>query len=285
MVLRKEMRGAEQMKIRILSENTTADERLECEHGLSVLVQMQNAVILFDTGCGGMFMRNAQKLGIDLTQVTHVILSHGHYDHAGGIPDFLSMNKTASVYLRKESLSPVFAVRAAGETEYIGVPQELADCNRLVFSHDGMTIAPGVTLFSDFTLSEPIPETNRGLMRTEQGQLMPDDFIHEQSAGLIQDGKSLLLTGCSHHGIINIMKDYHQKTGGYPDCVLGGFHLHSHTHGKAADQLIQHTAEYLAGTPSTYLTCHCTGQPSFDALKELLGDQLQYVSAGQTRSL
>ncbi|MGI6726447.1 MAG: MBL fold metallo-hydrolase [Christensenellales bacterium] len=273
------------MKITILSENTTADERLECEHGLSVLVQMQNAVILFDTGCGGMFIRNAQKLGIDLAQVTHVILSHGHYDHAGGIPEFLSMNKTASVYMRKESLSPVFAVRARGEAEYIGVPQELADSNRLVFSRDGMTIAPGVTLYSDFTRSESIPETNRGLMRTEQGQLVPDDFIHEQAAGFVQGSQSLLLTGCSHHGIINIMRDYHQKTGGFPDFVLGGFHLHSHTRGKAEDHLIRHTAEYLAGTPSTYLTCHCTGQPSYDALKQLLGEQLQYASAGQTLSL
>ena len=273
------------MKITILSENTTHDERLECEHGLSVLVQMQNALVLFDTGCGGMFIRNAQKLGVDLSQVTHVILSHGHYDHAGGIPDFLSINKTASVYMRKESLLPAFTIRAAEETEYIGVPQELADCNRLVFSYDGMTIAPGITLYSDFMLSEPIPGTNRGLMKTQQGQLMPDDFIHEQAASFIHGGKSLLLTGCSHHGIINIMKDYHQKTSKYPDFVLGGFHLHSHTHGKAEDQLIQHTAEYLAGTPSTYLTCHCTGKPSFDALKQLLGEQIQYIAAGQTLSL
>lgn len=273
------------MKTTVLSENTAVDEHLECEHGLSVLVHMQNAVVLFDTGCGDMFIRNAQKLDVDLAQVTHVILSHGHYDHAGGIPDFLSMNETAPVYMRKEALLPIYAVRAAGETEYIGVPQTLADSNRLVFSHDGMTVAPGITLYSDFLCSEAIPDTNRGLMRMEQGQLTPDDFIHEQAACLIQDDKSLLLTGCSHHGIINIMKDYHQKTGGFPDYVLGGFHLHSHTYGKADDQLIRRTADYLASTPSTYLTCHCTGQPSFDALKQLLGERIQYVSAGQTLTL
>lgn len=273
------------MKITVLSENTVADERLECEHSLSVLVQMQSAVILFDTGCGGMFIRNAQKLGLDLTRVTHVVLSHGHYDHAGGIPDFLTMNTTASVYMRKEALSPVYSVRAAGETDYIGVPQELADSNRLVFSHDQMTIAPGVTLYSDFMRSEAIPETNRGLMRMERGQLIQDDFIHEQAASLVQGGQSLLITGCSHQGIINIMKDYHLKTGGFPDYVLGGFHLHSHTYGKAEDQIIRHTADYLASTPSIYLTCHCTGQPSFDALKQLLGEQIQYISAGQTLTL
>lgn len=273
------------MKITILSENTVADERLECEHGLSVLVQMQSAIVLFDTGCGSMFMRNAEKLGIDLTQVTHVILSHGHYDHAGGIPEFLKINKTASVFLRKEALSPVYAIRASGEAEYIGVPENLADSSRLVFSHDGMTIAPGITLYSDFKLSEPIPETNQGLVKAEEGQLAPDDFLHEQAACFAENGRSLLLTGCSHHGIINIMKDYYQKTGEFPDLVLGGFHLHSHTHGKAEDQVIQHTADYLAGTSSTYLTCHCTGQPSFDALKQLLGGQIQYASAGQTINL
>ena len=273
------------MKITILLENTVADERLECEHGLSVLVQMQNAVVLFDTGSSGMFLRNAEKMGIDLTQVTHAILSHGHYDHAGGIPEFLSINKTASVYLRKEALSPTYAIRANGDADYIGVPEKLADSSRLVFSHDGMTLAPGVTLHSDFKLSEPIPDTNNGLVKVEKGQMIPEDFIHEQAASLTEDGKTLLLTGCSHHGIINIMKDYYQKTGAFPDLVLGGFHLHSHTRGKAEDHIIQHTADYLAGTSSTYLTCHCTGQPSFDALKQLLGDQLQYASAGQTLSL
>ncbi len=273
------------MKITVLAENTAADEALESEHGLSVLVEMEKAVILFDTGCGELFIRNAKKLGVDLTEVTHLILSHGHYDHGGGIEAFLRINGRAGVYLREDAFSELFAIRTGGEVEYIGIPQGLRGHPRLVFTHDRMEIAEGVTLFSDIFLSEPIPETNRSLMIREGEKLLPDAFSHEQVAEFIKDGKVLLLTGCSHHGIVNILRDYGGKTGRLPDVVIGGFHLHSHATGKAEDRVLMSVADHLAGTAAKYYTCHCTGVPAYEELKKRLGGQISYLSGGQTMTI
>ena len=273
------------MKITVLAENTAISEDFGSEHGLSVLIQMKGATILFDTGCGGLFLENAGRLGLDLTEVTHLVLSHGHYDHGGGIPAFLRMNRQAKVYLRREAFTPTYAIRGEGETEYIGLPKGLREETRLVFAHDRMAIAEGVTLYSDIRLSEPIPNTNRNLMAEEDSQLFPDTFNHEQYAEMVEDGKTLLLTGCSHHGIVNILKDYSEKTGREPDVVIGGFHLHSHTHGRAEDSVLDCVAEYLARTAAKYWTCHCTGIPAYEELKKRLGEQIDYISGGQALTL
>lgn len=273
------------MKITVLAENTAISEDFGSEHGLSILIQMKDSTILFDTGCGGLFLQNAKKLGLDLKHVTHLILSHGHYDHGGGIPAFLAENKQASVFLRKEAFTPLYAKRLGGEIDDIGLPGELKDDPRLVFTHDGMVVTEKVTLFSDIRLSEPIPHTNQNLMKKENGQLVPDDFPHEQVAEFREDGKTLLVTGCSHHGIVNILKDYEEKTGRIPDVVIGGFHLHSHTHGRAEDKVIGSMAGYLAKTSARYYTCHCTGVPAYEELRKRLGKQIEYISGGQTITL
>mgnify|MGYP000863318386 FL=1 len=279
------MKGEIRMKITVLAENTAANATLGSEHGLSILVEMQQAVILFDTGCGELFIQNAEKLGVNLSKVTHLILSHGHYDHGGGIEAFLRINNLAKVYLREEAFSQLFAIRAGGEIEYIGIPQGLSGHSRLVFTHDQMRIAEGVILFSDIRLSEPIPETNRSLMIQEGEKLLPDAFVHEQVAEFTENGKTLLLTGCSHHGIVNILRDYREKTGRAADMVIGGFHLHSHTTGKAEDRLLKGVANYLERTEAQYHTCHCTGIAAYEDLRKMLGEQIHYVSGGQTLTL
>ena len=273
------------MKITVLVENTAADNSLGSEHGLSMLVEMKQARILFDTGCGELFMKNAEKLGVDLSSVTHLILSHGHYDHGGGIEAFLRINNQARVYLREETFAQTFAVHADGGKVYIGIPQCLRGNPRLLFTHDRMNIAPGVTLFSDIRLWEPIPQTNRGLVIQQGEKLLPDAFAHEQVAEFIEDGKILLLTGCSHHGIVNILRDYGEKTGRSPDMVIGGFHLHSHTTGKAEDRVLKGIADYLAATNVQYYTCHCTGLAAYEDLRQMLGKQIDYVSGGQILTL
>ncbi|NLX18029.1 MAG: MBL fold metallo-hydrolase [Desulfobulbus sp.] len=270
------------MRITALVENTTASAMFGSEHGLSILIRTEDAVLLFDTGCGGLFLENADKLGMDLAEVTHLILSHGHYDHGGGIPAFLVNNSRAKVYLRKEALDPSYAIRTHDEVEYIGLPLELAGNSRLYFTHDRMEIAPGVTLYSDIPAREPIPETNHDLMMKQEGVMLPDTFPHEQVAEIREGDRILLLTGCSHHGIRNILWHYQERSGRIPDLIIGGFHLHSHRFGRAQDDEIRRTAEALAGTGALVYTCHCTGLPAYEELKKSLGEQICYLSGGRT---
>lgn len=273
------------MTITVLVENTAVSEELGAEHGLSILIQMPEAVILFDAGCGGLFVENAKKLGLELAEVTHLILSHGHYDHGGGLPAFLEANSRARIFLREEALGATCAVRENGDVDYIGLPEAIKGHPRLTITHNGMRIAPGITLYSDIQAREPIPATNRGLMMRQGDEMLPDTFSHEQIAEIRNGGKTLLLTGCSHHGISNILRHYQDETKRAPDMIIGGFHLHSHRFGRAEDAEIDRTVEVLAQTGAVAYTCHCTGLPAYEALKEKLGERLNYLSGGQTINL
>lgn len=111
------------MKITALVENTTSHESLLSEHALSLYVETENYNILFDMGASDAFMQNANKLGISLEAVDFAVLSHGHYDHGGGLSAFLSINRTAPVYLSRYAFEPHFNRQG----EEIGISPQLLD--------------------------------------------------------------------------------------------------------------------------------------------------------------
>ncbi len=270
------------MEITMLSENTSISEDLKSEHGLSILIQTKSAVVLFDTGASGTFFRNAQKMDADIAKVTHLVISHGHYDHGGGIDTFLQENDKASIFIKEQAFGGQYAKRGPDQTLYVGLAEHLINNDRMVFTQNMTELAPGIKLYSDITLIEPVPDTNSGLLMEKDGHMMADDFSHEQVMTVEEDGKMLLLTGCSHHGIINILAYIKKMTGRMPDVAIGGFHLESHSSGTADDKLLDHIAAYLSKTITQYYTCHCTGIAAYEKLNSRLGDQLQYLSCGQT---
>ena len=270
------------MKITMLSENTSVSEDFKSEHGLSILIQTKSAVLLFDTGASGAFFRNAQKMDADISEVTHLVISHGHYDHGGGIDTFLQENDQASIFIREEAFGGQYAKRASGQTEYVGLPEHLINNGRMVFTQDMTEITPGITLYGNITNVEPIPATNSGLLMEKEGQMMPDNFSHEQVMTVMEDGKMLLVTGCSHHGIVNILAFIKSLTAQEPDVVIGGFHLESHSAGTADDRLLDQIASKLSKTRTQYYTCHCTGLAAYKKLNLRMGDQMKYLSCGQT---
>lgn len=260
------------MKLWTLIENTTCREDLTAEHGLSLYIEACGKKILFDAGGSGAFAENAEKMGIDLTAVDLAILSHGHNDHGGGLMWFLELNKTAPVYLNPWAFEPHFNA----ENKNIGIDPALQETGRLHFVEDICCIAPGLTLFScqDRCLSSPIDTA--GLTAMRDGQLQPEDFRHEQYLLIEEAGKKILISGCSHRGILNIMEWFR------PDILVGGFHFMKMDPASAA---LADATQALGKYPTTYYTGHCTGLAQFDAMKKLLGDQLQYLSTGSTLSL
>lgn len=118
------------MKITALTENTSCKPEIGCEHGLSLLIETEKYRILFDMGQTDLFAQNAEALGIDLTTVDLAVLSHGHYDHGGGLEKFLSLNQTAKVYLNEHAFEPHYN----GTEKYIGLDQALKSSDRLVFT-------------------------------------------------------------------------------------------------------------------------------------------------------
>ncbi|MEE1312574.1 MAG: MBL fold metallo-hydrolase, partial [Lachnospiraceae bacterium] len=109
------------MIIQNLIENTCRRIGLEAEHGLSFYIETDKKKVLFDTGSSDRYARNAQKLGFDLSEVDALILSHGHYDHTGGMKAFMEVNKMADIYIQKDAAGEFFSMREEGPV-YIGIP-------------------------------------------------------------------------------------------------------------------------------------------------------------------
>ncbi len=251
------------MKLVTLMENTACREDFAREHGLSLYLETKRHAILFDAGQSGAFADNASRLGVDLGRVDFAILSHGHYDHGGGLARFLECNQKADVYVNQYAFEPHYNARE----QDIGLDPDLARQPRLVRVSGERTIVPGVHLV---TLPLP-PADASGLQVLEDGTLQPEDFRHEQYLLIEEDGKRILLSGCSHKGIVQIAEQFR------PDILIGGFHFM-----KVEDEaVLEDAAGRLLALPGMYYTGHCTGERQYDFLKARMGERLRRLAAGR----
>jgi len=255
--------GEVTMKVVTLMENTTCREDLACEHGLSLYIETGDTRLLFDAGQSGAFADNARKLGVKLENVDLAVLSHGHYDHGGGLKRFLEINDHAPVYVNCHAFEPHYHGK-----RYIGLAPELEKESRLRKADGIYEIGPGLSLHT----LPGMPTDWAGLTVLEEGRLIPEDFRHEQYLMVEEKGRRILISGCSHKGILQIMAHFQ------PDVLIGGFHFM-----KVEDKaVLQEAAKTLMKYPTVYYTGHCTGETQFAVMKEILGGRLQYLAAGST---
>lgn len=257
------------MRIVTLLENTVSREDLSCEHGLSLYIETGNHRILFDAGQTNLFAKNAEKLGIDLGSVDFAVLSHGHYDHGGGLARFLEINKTAPVYLHRDAFQPHFN----GESKYIGLDLQLRNSGRLIFVEADTQIAEGITLHT--CRPGPYPVKPFGLTVRWGDRYIAEEFRHEQYLVVEEMGKRICFSGCSHRGILNIAARFR------PDVLVGGFHFMKLDPDGAGREALEDAAKLLLGYPTVYYTGHCTGEKQYAFLKTILGEKLQALSTGR----
>ena len=270
------------MKITALVENTTNNPSLGTQHGLSLYIEANGRKILFDMGADGLFLENANKLGIDLAGVDLAIVSHGHDDHGGGLGTFLEYNQRAPVYLNRRAFGNYYTKRMQMPV-YIGLRQDLERSRRMVFVDEYTDLGDGLTLFSGVTGKEYASPANARLFMRRGQKMEADDFLHEQDLLIVEEGKALLIGGCAHCGIVNILERSKEILGRAPDVVVSGFHLYnSGLPMKEENRFVGSIAKRLRQEPTHYYTCHCTGERPFDLLKADLGQQIQYLAAGDT---
>lgn len=263
------------MQVTVLLENTASRPDMMTEHGLSLYIETGAQKLLFDMGQTDLFARNALALGIDLEAVDMAFLSHGHYDHGGGLARFLELNDTAPIYASAHAFEPHYA----GDDRYIGLDPVLALNPRFTFVEDRLTIDETLSLHSCNDLPRPYPSDSGGLTMLVEGKMVQDDFRHEQYLLIREGGRRILISGCSHKGILNIM-DWFRL-----DVLIGGFHFVSIDLDEEGREILSQRADALLAYPAVYYTCHCTGVPQYEYLKTLMGDRLHYLSCGQALTL
>ena len=273
------------MRIINLIENTEGPSGCAYAHGLSFYVETKKHRMLLDLGPSGETLQNAQILGIDLKKVDTVILSHGHYDHSGGILPFAGINDQALIYMQETAVGDYFSDRgksAPERYEYIGIDKDIAKLPQVRFLQGDNQLDEELELFTIKNRSHKLPSSNKRILVRKGDLLQCDDFVHEQFLVIRQGKTRILMSGCAHSGILSIMDAFCDKYGKEPDLVISGFHLMKKAE-YTGDEIreIEEIAEELKKYSTRFITCHCTGLPAFDRMKAIMGDQLTYVHSGE----
>ncbi|MDO4478583.1 MAG: MBL fold metallo-hydrolase [Lachnospiraceae bacterium] len=267
------------MLVKILMENTTNDPALHAEHGLSVYIESQGHKLMVDTGASDLTWENAKAMGVDVSQVERLLISHGHFDHAGGIMGFTKLNPTASIHMKSTAFGDFYH----GD-RYIGVDKRIEELPQLSKSYGNAFLDTDISIMTRFPGRLYWPAGNKELtVKTPEGDFVQDSFDHEHCLVVRENGRFALFSGCAHNGILNIVGKFREVYGLAPHAVFSGFHMMkdgAYTPEEISD--IENTATSLKNFfPKTiFYTGHCTGDAAYDLMKPIMGDQLQRMYTG-----
>lgn len=274
------------MEVTALLENKALSSQYDSKHGLCIHVKTEKHNILFDVGPNNLFIKNAIKLNIDISEVDIVVISHGHKDHGGGLKEFLKVNDKAKIYIHKNAFDKYYSNVLGLFKYYIGLDRTLRESDRIILVDDFYKIDDELIIFSKISSKKMIPTSNKNLYVKEGNLFVHDKFNHEQNLIIRSDNKSYLFAGCAHRGIVNILEEAENITEKSIDFVIGGFHLFNPIFSKYVNvELINDIGKYLGDKKSIYYTCHCTGEKAYEQLKGILHDQINYLCSGQVISI
>lgn len=264
----------ERIRITVLVENTAEGQGLLAEHGLAFWIEAGSQCVLFDTGQGGALLNNAYRLDLSLSRIDTIVLSHGHYDHTGGLADALRGNRPTAIYAHPDALKPKFARNQDGTSRSIGIPDAAQQAlngrrDRLVLIKKPTPLAGGLTA------TGPVPrvtdfEDTGGPFFLDARCEQPDPLTDDQALFFESAQGTVVLLGCAHSGVVNTLRYVQQLTGGRPlHAVFGGMHLvgaSPHRLERTIDELRKLNIDRLG-------PAHCTGRAATIALWNALPDR------------
>jgi 7,8-dihydropterin-6-yl-methyl-4-(beta-D-ribofuranosyl)aminobenzene 5'-phosphate synthase len=270
------------VKITILVNNL-AGEGLIAEHGLSLWIETDNRRIIFDTGQGIALENNARTLGIDLAEADILVLSHGHYDHTGGIVQVLQQAQKTDVYCNPGIVYPRYSI-IDGTAKPIQIPSDSMEAiEKLSVEHLHWVQQP--TWVSDkIGITGPIPrmtnwEDPGGPFYLDPEGKRADPIDDDQALWVRTDDGIIVCVGCSHAGLVNTLNYVRSINHGFRlRAIIGGFHLIN-----AGRERLEKTMTALhLFEPDMVIPCHCTGELAVAMLRDAMGERVSPASAGMT---
>jgi len=268
-------------RLTLLVDHQAVSPALATEHGLSFLLELGERVILFDTGASDAFLRNGDHLGLPLDRVAHVVLSHGHWDHTGGIQAALGRAPEAKVYLHPRALGPKFSKHPERPVREIGFPKASWSAVCPLVHRVNWTTAP-LRLFREVGITGPIPrrhaveEVSGPFFQDAEGR-HSDPLVDDQALWIQTPTGLVVVLGCAHAGVVNTL-EYVQRITGETRirAILGGLHLVN-----ASEERLSFTVEALQGLEVEALfPCHCSGESGVAVLRKHLGDRVRPLASG-----
>jgi 7,8-dihydropterin-6-yl-methyl-4-(beta-D-ribofuranosyl)aminobenzene 5'-phosphate synthase len=257
------------MRVVVLADDVAGPRGLLAEHGLALWIETGGHRLLFDTGQGLALAHNAAALGIPLARADAVVLSHGHYDHTGGLPAVLAGRRGLPVFAQPEVFAPRWA-RRYGEAREIGMPASAREAltQRASFrsSRVALPVCGGVRVTGSIPRRSDFEGETGAFFLDGEGR-EPDPLVDDQAAFVETREGTVVLLGCAHAGVVNTLR--HVETlSAKPVCaVIGGMHL-----GGAGAERIGSTVRALVERDvRRVVPCHCTGLPATATLVRELG--------------
>ncbi len=272
------------VRITTLSENT-AQLGFLAEWGLSILVETENRKVLLDTGMSISAVHNADLMGIDLSTVDTIVLSHAHVDHTGGLRDVLMRTGNVEVVAHPDIWIPKYVV--FGELErYAGIPfmrEELENHGAsFTLTKEPYKIGDDIMTTGEVEMTTDYEKIDDRLCLKVGDEMVPDPLTDDLAITVRTEQGLALITGCAHRGIVNTVRHVQSITGGeYIHTIIGGTHLHV-----ASPERVQKTADELKELGLQRLgVSHCTGFYSAAALAREFGDVFFQNNSGTTLTL
>ncbi len=269
------------IKITTLIENKLSkDRQLDAEHGISLYIEIDNKKILFDTGQSGNFIENAKKLNIDLNDLDYVVISHSHYDHSGGFEKLVEeYDNNFKLFLGKDFFKEKYS-ESGDIYRYVGSSfgrEYLREKNiKTEYIEEIKHITENTMIITDFKRNPQYENVNETMFIKENGEYSLDKFTDEIAIVIDTEKGLVVLVGCSHPGIVNMLDTIIEKTGKKIYSLIGGTHLM-----KEDDEKINKIIDYLKDNGIKQIgACHCTGRQGETMLSQQMEDAFLYNNTG-----
>ncbi|MFC1933746.1 MBL fold metallo-hydrolase [Chloroflexota bacterium] len=276
-----------QLIVTTLSENTAAQGNLLAEWGLSILVETDSASILLDTGQSISASYNADILGVDLSKIDKIVLSHAHKDHTGGLRQMLrKMRKKVEIIAHPDVWATKYGRREGEEDRYIGIPfkrEELENLGaRFNLTTKPVKITENIMTTGEIPMVTDFEQISSNLFVKEDADFKPDKLLDDQSIIVNTEPGLVIILGCAHRGIINTLYHAQQLTGAKQIyAVLGGCHLIG-----ATEERVWKTIAALKELGVLRIgVSHCTGLPAAVIMAHEFGDNFFFNNAGTRTNL